>query len=46
MGLHDNPDSNIMNYIVFTREYTEYLIQQGYDDAMNQKDMIKNFMEN
>jgi NTE family protein len=45
MGLHDNPDSNIINYLVFTREYTEYLIQQGYDDAINQKEIIKRFIE-
>tara|TARA_B100002049_G_scaffold74448_1_gene54686 strand:- start:20220 stop:21257 length:1038 start_codon:yes stop_codon:yes gene_type:complete len=43
LGIQDNPDSNILNYIVFSPEYTDYLIKQGYDDAMQQKETIVHF---
>ena len=45
LGLHENPDSNILNYIVFAKEYTEHLIEQGYQDALWQRDEIMRFFE-
>lgn len=45
LGLRDNPDSNIINYIVFAREYTHYLISQGYEDAMAHRSELEAFFD-
>lgn len=43
MGLHNSQKSNVLNYIVFDKDYANYLIDTGYKDALSLEREITSF---
>lgn len=45
MGLNAEESNSVLNYIVFDREYSEYLINKGYDETIKKNIEVYNFFK-
>lgn len=45
VGITEHTESSVVSYLQFERNYTQRLIQLGYDDGLEQLDKIRTFLE-
>ncbi len=45
MGIANDPESSIISYLLFDKQYCQHLIKLGYHDALAQEQRIREYLE-